>query len=90
LKTKIHELAIFACDNPNCSDIEDAIAEVLTDAVKEQDKRTRHACAEAIAQLSASVVAANSYRGRLNAGAVFAVELLSRAEALCMNTEAPH
>lgn len=54
---------------------------------QDQDKRTRHACAEAITSHAASVIAANSFRGRVNRGAEFAVEQLEKAAQLCINIE---
>lgn len=57
-------------------------------AMKEQDRDTRHACADAVTRLSVEVANANSYRGKVNQAADFACQQLNRAAGICINTRA--
>lgn len=57
-------------------------------AIKEQDRDTRHACAEAVVTISAEVANTNTYRGRVNQTALFACDQLGRAAGACMNVQA--
>lgn len=50
-------------------------------ALKEQDKITRHACAELVTKLSASVAEANTESSK------FACGILDRASAIIMNAK---
>jgi hypothetical protein len=54
-------------------------------ALKEQDKKTRHACAEAVTKLAASVAEANTYHGKVTSVAQEVCTQLDRAAAIIMN-----
>jgi len=57
-------------------------------ALKEQDKITRHACAEAVTKLSASVAEGNARNGHAAGQASeFACGILDRAAAIIINLE---
>lgn len=57
-------------------------------ALKEQDRDTRHACAEAVNNFSYEVEKANTYRGRVNRMAEHACDQLVRAHGIIINTRA--
>jgi len=71
--------------------IDDVEAAVLK-ALREQDRDTRHACAEAVTKLSASIAEANTYRGKVNLNALEICFQMDLAAQACMNinTEANH
>lgn len=62
------------------------IYRVIMTAMREQDRNTRHACAESVTKLSASVAEANTYRGKVTNAATEVCHQLERAAGACINT----
>jgi S-adenosylmethionine synthetase len=81
VENSMNEVASTIADHAGHPDatLDKVKAEVLA-ALKEQDRKTRHACAEAVTNLAASVATAN-----VNQHVEYACLQLDRAAAIIMN-----
>ena len=59
---------------------------VIITAMREQDRKTRHACAESVSKLCSSIAEANTHRGKVNNLALEVCSQLERASGSCINT----